>query len=101
VCGYCSVVCGDGSCDVGEDFNNCCQDCGWCGDGVCRGAAGEDAGSCASDCGGGCTDAYESNDTPGTAFDISTDEQVWLSNIGDLGNADGNAGDDDYYYIKA
>jgi hypothetical protein len=43
-----------------------------------------------------CADAYEPNDTRTTAYDISTREQVWLSNILGLGTAD----NDDWYEIN-
>jgi hypothetical protein len=54
--------CGDGTCDLGEDQNSCCTDCGcptgqrcdanachtYCGNGTCD--PGEDCSNCASDC---------------------------------------------------
>ncbi|RLJ02156.1 MAG: hypothetical protein DRP11_03360 [Candidatus Aenigmatarchaeota archaeon] len=63
------AICGDGTCDTGENSNNCCQDCGcpagytckhtdagyycelatYCGDGVC--SSGEDSSNCCIDCG--------------------------------------------------
>ena len=44
-----ATICGDGSCDRGEDCNNCSNDCclSSCGDGSCD--RGEDI-SCSSDC---------------------------------------------------
>ncbi len=42
--------CGDGTCDSGEDCNNCVLDCGsCCGDGTC--STTENCGSCQLDCG--------------------------------------------------
>lgn len=32
--GTCSI-CGNGSCETGEDSYNCPEDCNWCGDGIC------------------------------------------------------------------
>lgn len=48
-------VCGDGSCDSGEDACNCPADCGGtcCGDGTCD--PGEDSCNCQADCGGTCS----------------------------------------------
>jgi hypothetical protein len=43
-------------------------------------------------------DNYEDNDMLGTAYDISGDEQTYLSSIDGLGVA--NSGDDDYYQIE-
>ncbi|MBW8002798.1 MAG: glycoside hydrolase family 3 protein [Planctomycetes bacterium] len=44
--------CGDGTCDPGENSNNCSEDCGGGGvcdnDGICE--AGEDCTNCANDC---------------------------------------------------
>lgn len=44
------ATCGNGACDVGEDEQNCSQDCkgGNCGNGTCD--AGETAKSCPKDC---------------------------------------------------
>lgn len=47
----------DGSCEPGEDCDNCAADCGggsgsFCGDGVCAIDEGEDCASCAADCRG-------------------------------------------------
>ena len=47
----------DGSCEVGEDCNNCPGDCGvtsaaTCGNGVCEAGDGEDCLSCPADCNG-------------------------------------------------
>ncbi len=49
-------VCGNGSCEVGENTQTCPQDCGGgnnpvCGNGYCE--TGETAQSCPGDCGGG------------------------------------------------
>ncbi len=49
---------GDGTCDPGEDCNNCPADCisgggtAFCGDGICQPATGEDCLSCPADCNG-------------------------------------------------
>ncbi len=52
-CGACAAFCGNGTCDAGEDCGNCEADCGacaaFCGDGTCD--AGEDCGNCEADCG--------------------------------------------------
>ncbi len=50
-------VCGDGSCDLGEDCHRCGTDCDSapnfaCGNGVCETADGEDCLSCPQDCNG-------------------------------------------------
>jgi hypothetical protein len=56
-CGPAGPVCGDGTCDAGEDCVTCDADCGicpppsGCGDRVCDGRAGEDCVSCSLDCG--------------------------------------------------
>ncbi len=47
----------DGTCESGEDCNNCPGDCfsgagGYCGNGVCETALGEDCLSCSDDCNG-------------------------------------------------
>ncbi len=48
----------DGTCDPGEDCNNCASDCisgsggAVCGNGVCEAGDGEDCSSCPSDCNG-------------------------------------------------
>lgn len=41
-------VCGDNSCDIGEDLSTCPQDCGFCGDTFCD--LTEDASTCPQDC---------------------------------------------------
>lgn len=41
-------------------------------------------------------DAYEPNDTQGTAYDLSSHENTWLADITGLGAAY----DDDWYKIK-
>lgn len=41
----------DGSCEAGENYANCCEDCGWCGDGGCCGGDGENSSNCSADCG--------------------------------------------------
>ena len=49
---------GDGTCETGEDCNNCPADCisgggsAYCGDGVCQPSTGEDCLSCPGDCNG-------------------------------------------------
>jgi hypothetical protein len=44
-------VCGNGSCDSGENCNNCPQDCGQCcGNTVCDAIYGENCGTCPGDC---------------------------------------------------
>lgn len=53
-CGSCTI-CGDGTCDAGEDCNSCAADCisgggVSCGNGICEAADGEDCNSCADDC---------------------------------------------------
>ena len=54
----CDPVCGDGTCDSGEDQSSCFEDCGnkttpqptpYCGDGTCN--SGESCSTCSSDCG--------------------------------------------------
>jgi hypothetical protein len=47
----CPTICGNWSCESGEDGSNCPFDCGYCGDFVC--GAGENAFNCPNDCGGG------------------------------------------------
>jgi len=49
------AVCGDGTCDTGEDACNCPADCSGacCGNGVCE--SGEDSCNCQADCGGTCS----------------------------------------------
>jgi hypothetical protein len=47
----CPTVCGNWSCESGEDGSNCPFDCGFCGDFVC--GAGENDFNCPNDCGGG------------------------------------------------
>jgi hypothetical protein len=42
-------VCGNGTCDAGEDSVSCPLDC-HCGDGTCDVAGGEDASNCPADC---------------------------------------------------
>jgi len=56
--------CGNGKCEAGEDYKNCCQDCGCpklmkcqnntcvntCGNGVCEAEYGEDYKTCPLDC---------------------------------------------------
>ena len=42
------AVCGDMTCDVGEDANNCPEDCTVCGDMLCTGS--EDVNNCHGDC---------------------------------------------------
>ncbi len=58
-CFGCPAICGDGTCDSGEDCNNCAADCpsftttgAACGNGVCEAGNGEDCVSCAADCNG-------------------------------------------------
>ena len=48
-------VCGDGTCDSGEDACTCPADCGGacCGNGTCE--SGEDSCNCQADCGGTCS----------------------------------------------
>lgn len=48
-----ATLCGDGTCDTGENGCNCVQDCtpGGCGDGICCAATHETAADCAVDCG--------------------------------------------------
>ena len=52
----CDPVCGDGTCDSGEDQSSCFEDCGnkttpqptpYCGDGTCN--SGESCSTCSSD----------------------------------------------------
>jgi len=53
--GDCGKCCGNGKCDYGEDCNSCSKDCGscpYCGDGKC--ASGESCKSCPKDCGSCC-----------------------------------------------
>jgi len=51
---YHAPICGDGSCNNGENCTTCATDCGacvpTCGDGVC--GSGENCSSCSKDCGG-------------------------------------------------
>jgi hypothetical protein len=56
-CGGTNPVCGNGYCEVGENATSCPQDCGGgtnpvCGNGACE--QGETATSCPQDCGQGC-----------------------------------------------
>jgi len=46
------IVCGNGVCDGGEDFNSCPNDCSACGDGVCDESIGETPITCSADCHG-------------------------------------------------
>lgn len=49
------ALCGNASCEAGEDHTRCPADCpAACGDGICDG--GEDCASCALDCGACCGD---------------------------------------------
>ena len=52
--GICIGVCGNDICELGEDIDNCPEDCGeaQCGNGVCE--PGEDALSCPDDCAAQC-----------------------------------------------
>ena len=45
-------VCGNYSCEAGENLSNCPQDCDYCGNGYC--GPNESGGGCPQDCGGGC-----------------------------------------------
>jgi len=57
--------CGDGNCDLGENYMSCPTDCkssSYCGDGMC--SAGEDCSNCLLDC--GCTGTYHCTDCSGT-----------------------------------
>jgi len=52
-----STICGNGTCEVGEDCGSCGQDCprfesGFCGNGTCEPSLGEDCLSCSQDCNG-------------------------------------------------
>jgi choice-of-anchor B domain-containing protein len=58
-CTGCPTVCGDGTCDLGEDCNACPADCpsfpisgAACGNGLCEAGDGEDCVSCPQDCNG-------------------------------------------------
>ena len=58
-CSGCPTCNNDGTCDSGEDCNNCANDCisgatpgASCGNGICETADGEDCISCAADCNG-------------------------------------------------
>jgi hypothetical protein len=57
------VTCGNGTCDPGENCDNCSEDCGLCpscGDGKCEASSGETCESCPQDCGvcATCGDGY-------------------------------------------
>ncbi|MEZ4266201.1 MAG: hypothetical protein R3F39_07465 [Myxococcota bacterium] len=59
VCDPGGPVCGDGTCDGGEDCGTCADDCGacaTCGDGICGNTPGEACDTCPSDCGSCCGD---------------------------------------------
>jgi hypothetical protein len=43
-------ICGDGSCDTGEDENNCPDDCTDCGNGICGPIEQQAEGACPADC---------------------------------------------------
>ncbi|MDP2973916.1 MAG: hypothetical protein Q8N60_02600 [Candidatus Diapherotrites archaeon] len=45
-----TVCCGNGTCEAGETFENCLQDCK-CGNGTCQPELGETTESCQADCG--------------------------------------------------
>jgi hypothetical protein len=52
-----SPLCGDGTCEVGEDCHGCPDDCpvgqgAVCGNGICEAGNGEDCVSCPADCDG-------------------------------------------------
>lgn len=50
----CAAVCGDATCDAGEDCCSCpadCDPCAGCDDGICCAADGEDCDTCPTDCG--------------------------------------------------
>jgi len=40
-------VCGDGECTTSENYDNCTEDCGFCGDDVC---SADEVGNCSWDC---------------------------------------------------
>ncbi len=55
----CTSVCGDGTCNFGEDCNGCPTDCpsfslptAQCGNGLCEAGDGEDCVNCPADCNG-------------------------------------------------
>lgn len=55
----CTSICGDGTCDTGEDCSGCAADCPAfplpsfaCGNGLCEAGDGEDCVSCPADCNG-------------------------------------------------
>lgn len=64
--GYCLGECGDGYCNgyAGEEYGECEDDCGYCGDGICqRPTEAAGSGYCATDCGPNTPDENECNPT--------------------------------------
>ena len=68
-CFGCPAVCGDGTCDAGEDCMSCAADCpafdtpgASCGNGICEAGNGENCVNCAADCNG------RQNGNPGNRF---------------------------------
>ena len=59
---YAPAVCGDGECSLGETYDSCIDDCGYCGDGVC---SGDEQQYCYDDC-PVCGDGFCSGDEPNT-----------------------------------
>ncbi len=58
-CTGCPAICGNGTCESGEDCNTCAADCpsftaggASCGNGICEAGDGENCLNCAADCNG-------------------------------------------------